>query len=289
MPSGDRASRTIGPADRARGHARTLQPDERREPETTRDRHAWASGAWVVLPTYNERENLAGDRGRDPRGAARRDAARRRRQLARRHRRRSPTSSPRPTRGSGSATGPASRAWATRTSTGSASRSRAGRAIVIQMDADWSHDPAALPGPHRADHRRRARTSSSARATRRAAASRTGASSRRVISRGGSLFARIVLGLGPHDLTGGFKAWRASTLEARAVRRRPRRRLRVPDRDDVPRLAPRRPGRRGADHVPRPARRPVQDEPPDHLRGAVRGHAACAGTSSAAAGRCPGQ
>src|SRR5215210_2597050 len=35
---------------------------------------------------------------------------------------------------------------------------------------------------------------------------------RRLISRGGSAFARIVLGLSPHDLTGGFKAWRASTL-----------------------------------------------------------------------------
>ena len=32
------------------------------------------------------------------------------------------------------------------------------------------------------------------------------------MSRGGSLFARIVLGLGQSDLTGGFKAWRASTL-----------------------------------------------------------------------------
>jgi dolichol-phosphate mannosyltransferase len=35
---------------------------------------------------------------------------------------------------------------------------------------------------------------------------------RRIISRGGSLFARIVLALPVHDLTGGFKAWRASTL-----------------------------------------------------------------------------
>ncbi len=35
---------------------------------------------------------------------------------------------------------------------------------------------------------------------------------RRVISRSGSLFARTVLRLAPHDLTGGFKAWRASTL-----------------------------------------------------------------------------
>ena len=35
---------------------------------------------------------------------------------------------------------------------------------------------------------------------------------RRILSRGGSLFARVVLGLRPHDLTGGFKAWRAETL-----------------------------------------------------------------------------
>src|SRR4029077_1012983 len=37
---------------------------------------------------------------------------------------------------------------------------------------------------------------------------------RRLISRGGSVFARVVLGLRPHDLTGGFKAWRGSTLAA---------------------------------------------------------------------------
>jgi dolichol-phosphate mannosyltransferase len=37
---------------------------------------------------------------------------------------------------------------------------------------------------------------------------------RRIVSRGGSIFARVVLGLGPHDLTGGFKAWRAATLAA---------------------------------------------------------------------------
>ncbi|HXI80294.1 MAG TPA: hypothetical protein VNM34_05685, partial [Verrucomicrobiae bacterium] len=35
---------------------------------------------------------------------------------------------------------------------------------------------------------------------------------RRLISRGGSIFARVVLGLAPHDLTGGFKCWRAATL-----------------------------------------------------------------------------
>ena len=37
---------------------------------------------------------------------------------------------------------------------------------------------------------------------------------RRVISRGGSLFAKVVLRLPANDLTGGFKAWRAATLSA---------------------------------------------------------------------------
>jgi dolichol-phosphate mannosyltransferase len=37
---------------------------------------------------------------------------------------------------------------------------------------------------------------------------------RRFVSRGGSLFARTVLKLSPHDLTGGFKAWRSETLAA---------------------------------------------------------------------------
>jgi len=32
-------------------------------------------------------------------------------------------------------------------------------------------------------------------------------------TRGGSLFARVVLWLSPHDLTGGFKAWRREALE----------------------------------------------------------------------------
>ena len=37
---------------------------------------------------------------------------------------------------------------------------------------------------------------------------------RRVISRGGCRYARAVLGVGVRDLTGGFKCFRASTLEA---------------------------------------------------------------------------
>jgi dolichol-phosphate mannosyltransferase len=88
-----------------------------------------------------------------------------------------------------------------------------GAGIVVQMDADWSHDPAelaALVGPivdGRAD------LVIGSRYTRGGRIEDWGLG-RRLISRGGSGFARTVLRLRPHDLTGGFKAWRASTLRA---------------------------------------------------------------------------
>jgi dolichol-phosphate mannosyltransferase len=86
-----------------------------------------------------------------------------------------------------------------------------GATAVIQMDADWSHDPGALPAllaPITGDL---ADLVIGSRYTRGGHVEDWGIA-RRVISRGGSTFARVVLGLGPHDLTGGFKAWRASTL-----------------------------------------------------------------------------
>ena len=61
------------------------------------------------------------------------------------------------------------------------------------MDADFSHDPAALPALLGADRGRTRPTSSSARATRPAAASSTGASAVGSSRAAGSLFARIVL------------------------------------------------------------------------------------------------
>ena len=82
------------------------------------------------------------------------------------------------------------------------------------MDADWSHDPAALPRAHRA--RSTAATADlviGSRYTTGGGVEDWGIA-RRIISRGGSLFARIVLRPRPHDLTGGFKAWRAATLAA---------------------------------------------------------------------------
>ncbi len=84
---------------------------------------------------------------------------------------------------------------------------------VLQMDADWSHDPAATPGllaPLRAGA---ADLVIGSRYTQGGGVVDWGIM-RRLVSRGGSLFARIVLRLPAGDLTGGFKAWRASTLAA---------------------------------------------------------------------------
>ena len=87
-----------------------------------------------------------------------------------------------------------------------------GAGFVLEMDSDFSHDPADLarlldaargdadlvlgsryvPGGSVSDWGRR----------------------RRWISRGGSWYARRVLGLGVRDLTGGFKCFRAEVLRA---------------------------------------------------------------------------
>jgi dolichol-phosphate mannosyltransferase len=88
-----------------------------------------------------------------------------------------------------------------------------GANVIVQMDADWSHDPAVLPvliGPVAGGD---ADLVIGSRYTPGGGVVDWGIG-RRVISRGGSVFARTVLRLGPHDLTGGFKAWRAATLEA---------------------------------------------------------------------------
>ena len=88
-----------------------------------------------------------------------------------------------------------------------------GAEIVIQMDADWSHDPAALPSLIAPIAGGTADLVIGSRYTKGGGVVDWGLG-RRIISRGGSIFARSVLRLGPRDLTGGFKAWRASTLAA---------------------------------------------------------------------------
>ncbi len=88
-----------------------------------------------------------------------------------------------------------------------------GATTIVQMDADFSHDPAALPGllaPIAAD------TADLVIGSRYVPGGGVvdWGLGRRLISRAGSLFARIVLWLPINDLTGGFKAWRAELLSA---------------------------------------------------------------------------
>ncbi len=88
----------------------------------------------------------------------------------------------------------------------------AGAGRIVQMDADWSHDPAYLPSLVE-PLGRGADLVIGSRYVPGGGVTEWGIG-RRVISRGGSTFARLVLGLPAHDLTGGFKAWRREMLEA---------------------------------------------------------------------------
>jgi dolichol-phosphate mannosyltransferase len=86
-----------------------------------------------------------------------------------------------------------------------------GARTIVQMDADWSHDPAALPALIGPVVRGEADLVVGSRYTPGGGVVDWGMG-RRLISRGGSIFARSVLALEPHDLTGGFKAWNSATL-----------------------------------------------------------------------------
>ncbi len=87
-----------------------------------------------------------------------------------------------------------------------------GAGRIVQMDADWSHDPGYLPAL--LDPLTRDASLVIGSRYVRGGGVRDWGMARKAISRGGSLFARLVLGLGVHDLTGGFKAWRRELLAA---------------------------------------------------------------------------
>jgi dolichol-phosphate mannosyltransferase len=86
-----------------------------------------------------------------------------------------------------------------------------GAALVGQMDADFSHDPADLPRLIAAAER--ADLVLGSRYVAGGGIAEWGPV-RRIISRGGSAYARRVLGLGVRDLTGGFKIFHREVLEA---------------------------------------------------------------------------
>ena len=167
--------------------------------------------AWLILPTYDEAENVeafvAAARGKLP-GSAQMlivddnspdgtgEIADR---LAEEHENVSVLHRPRK-----EGLGPAYVAGFRRALAG-------GAGLVLEMDSDFSHDPAYLP--RLLDAAERADLVIGSRYVPGGGVSEWGAL-RRAISRGGSTYARLVLGVDVHDLTGGFKCFRREVLEA---------------------------------------------------------------------------
>src|SRR6185295_15880676 len=86
-----------------------------------------------------------------------------------------------------------------------------GAGLVIEMDADLSHDPEDVP--RLIEAARGADLVLGSRYVAGGGVARWGVV-RRMISTGGSLYARLVLGVPVRDLTGGFKCFRRAVLEA---------------------------------------------------------------------------
>jgi dolichol-phosphate mannosyltransferase len=185
-------------------------------PETPRVGRAAGRGVWVVLPTYNEHDNLEAiaaailealpeasllvvdDSSPDGTGQLADTIAAREPRVSVLHR---PEK-----QGLGVAYRDGFR-WVLE---------RPETRAVVQMDADFSHDPAALP-------RLLAPLMTNADlvlGTRYMPGATTVGwpMARKLISRGGTLFARTVLLLPYRDLTGGFKAWRRELLDAIRLR-----------------------------------------------------------------------
>jgi dolichol-phosphate mannosyltransferase len=83
--------------------------------------------------------------------------------------------------------------------------------LVLEMDCDFSHDPHDVPRLIEA-----ARAADLVLGSRyvEGGSIRDWGAVRRAISFGGSLYARLLLGVGVRDLTGGFKCYRREVLEA---------------------------------------------------------------------------
>jgi len=84
----------------------------------------------------------------------------------------------------------------------------AGYGRILEMDADFSHDPSSLPALLAAD----ADVVLGSRYVPGGGTVNWGLG-RRLLSRGGSLYARTILGVRVRDLTGGFKCFRREVLE----------------------------------------------------------------------------
>ena len=167
-------------------------------------------GAWVVLPTYNEAENLEAiterilarlgrddrilvvdDNSPDGTGSIADRLAGEEPRIEVLHR---------PGKGG---LGPAYLAGFARALEGGAD-------LILEMDADFSHDPADLPRLIAATER--ADLALGSRYVKGGGVEEWGLM-RRIVSRVGSAYARLVLGVRVRDLTGGFKCFRREVLE----------------------------------------------------------------------------
>ena len=83
--------------------------------------------------------------------------------------------------------------------------------LVVEIDCDFSHDPADVP--RLVDAAREADLVLGSRYVAGGRVENWGLV-RRLVSAGGSLYARVLLGVGVRDLTGGFKCFRREVLEA---------------------------------------------------------------------------
>jgi len=88
----------------------------------------------------------------------------------------------------------------------------AGAELVLEMDCDFSHDPADVPRLIAAVEAGAALALGSRYV--KGGAVRNWGLLRRIVSAGGSFYARVLLGARVRDLTGGFKCYRRAVLEA---------------------------------------------------------------------------
>ena len=123
--------------------------------------------------------------------------------------------------------------------------------VLVEMDADGSHQPEQLPRllaalRDDADLVLGSRWVKGGRVV-------NWPKSREVLSRGGNLWTRLALGVPLKDATGGYRAFRRATLLGPRPGRRRLGRLLLPGRPGLAGAEGRLPGRRGADHLCRAA------------------------------------
>jgi dolichol-phosphate mannosyltransferase len=83
--------------------------------------------------------------------------------------------------------------------------------FISEMDADWSHPPRFLQTMYQAGAKKDFVIGSR---YVKGGGSVNWSFFRKLISRGGSLYSRLILGIPIHDFTGGFNGWHARVLEA---------------------------------------------------------------------------